>query len=113
MYSSLHLLLWQSVLAYEAGRLTECWDGSKISKNSQPKTVAALPWPGGALEKEIFQVKSRISEAFFILLLLRSLLFCANEFVGSSIHLDRQKDVENHQKVSNLLTLLLFSGSIR
>ena len=71
MYSSLHLLLWQSVLAYEAGRLMVCWDGSKISKNIQPTTVAALPWPGGAMEKEIFQVKSRISEAFFILLLLR------------------------------------------
>ena len=88
MYVSLYSLLWQCVLAYEAGRLMVCWDGSKRSKNIQPTTVVALPWPGGALEKEIFQVKSRISEAFFILLLLRSLLFCANEFVGSSIHLD-------------------------
>ena len=88
MYSSLYLLLWQSVLAYEAGRLMVCWDGSRISKNIQPTTLAALPWPGGALDKEIFLVKSRISEAFFILLLLISLLFCFNKFIGSSIHLD-------------------------
>ena len=76
------------MLAYEAGRLLVCCDGSKISKNIQPTTSAALEWPGGALDKEIFPVKSRISEAFFKLLLLLSLLFCFNEFVGSSIHLD-------------------------
>ena len=49
MYSSLYSLLWQCVLAYEAGRLMVCWDGSKMSKNMQPTTLAALPWPGGAL----------------------------------------------------------------
>ena len=49
MYSSLYPLLWQCVLAYEAGRLKVCWDGSKISKNIQPTTVAALSWPGVAL----------------------------------------------------------------
>ena len=88
MYSSLYSLLCQCVLAYEAGRLMVCWVGSKMSKNIQPTTLPALPWPGGALGKEIFQVKSRISEAFFILLLLKSLLFCFNEFAGNPVHLD-------------------------
>ena len=88
MYVSLYSLLWQCVLAYEAGRLMVCWNGSKIRKNIQPTTLAALDWLGGALDNEIFQVKSRISEAFFILLLLISLLFRINEFVASSIHLD-------------------------
>ena len=102
MYSSLYSLLWQCVLAYEAGRLMVCWNGSKIWKNIQPTTLAALAWLGGALDNKIFQVKSRISEAFFILLLLISLLFRINEFVASSIHLDWQKYVENHQEVSYL-----------
>ena len=49
MYSSLYPLLWQCALAYEAGTLMVRWDGSRISKNIQPTTLAALPWPGGAL----------------------------------------------------------------
>ena len=53
MYSSLYYLLWQCVLAYQAGRLMVCLNGSKISKNIQPTTLAALQW----LSRAIIQVK--------------------------------------------------------
>ena len=47
-----------------------CWVGSKISKNIQPTTLAALPWPGGALDKEmIFLVKQGyLLGKFYVLL---------------------------------------------
>ena len=41
------------MLAYEAGRLTVCQNGSKISKTILPTTLAALVWLGGA----VFPVK--------------------------------------------------------
>ena len=49
MYSSLYSLLWQCVLAYKAGRLMVCLNGSKIPKNIQPTTLAALQWLSRAI----------------------------------------------------------------
>ena len=68
MYSSLYSLLWQCVLAYEAGRLLVCWNGSKISKNILPTTLAALAWLGGA----VFLVKQGYLLGRFYVLILTS-----------------------------------------
>ena len=68
MYSSLYLLLWQSVLAYEAGRLMVCWVGSKMSKNIQPTTLPALPWPGGALSYVKHRLQGYLKGRYYALL---------------------------------------------
>ena len=49
-----------------------------------------MPWPGGGLDKEIFLVKSRIFEAFFILLLLITLPL-VNSIVLQEIQLRQAK----------------------